>query len=115
MAENKRASMGAHAPRPTLQNSTGMPSGPGALPECIWSRAVSTAPTVTEGKLLWVPCILFFVFPASPHTFLFGYLPLTMLFLRALNACISFLLLILWVVDNSALCVCVPSALLRSG
>jgi hypothetical protein len=32
---------------------------------------------------------------ASPHACLFGYLPLTMLLLRALNACISFLLLIL--------------------
>jgi hypothetical protein len=49
MTENKRANRGAHAPRPTLQNSTGMPSGPGALPECICSRAVSTAPTVTKG------------------------------------------------------------------
>jgi hypothetical protein len=26
-----------------------MPSGPDALPKCIWSRAVSTAPTVTGG------------------------------------------------------------------
>jgi hypothetical protein len=49
MSENKRAHRGARAPRPTLQNSTGMPSGPGALPECTWSRAVSAAPTVTEG------------------------------------------------------------------
>jgi hypothetical protein len=45
--------------------------------------------------MLWVPRILFFLSAASPHAYLFGYLPLTMLFLRALNACISFLLLIL--------------------
>jgi hypothetical protein len=44
--------------------------------------------------MLWVPRILFFLSPASPHACLFGYLPLTMLLLRALNACISFLLLI---------------------
>jgi hypothetical protein len=47
MAEIKLATRGAHAPRPSLQNSTGMPSGPGALPECRF-RAVNTAPTVTE-------------------------------------------------------------------
>jgi hypothetical protein len=45
--------------------------------------------------MLWVPGILFFLSPASPHACLLGYLPLTMLLLRALNACISFLLLIL--------------------
>jgi hypothetical protein len=45
--------------------------------------------------MLWVPRILFFMSPASPHACLFGYFPLTMLLLRALNACISFLLLIL--------------------
>jgi hypothetical protein len=45
--------------------------------------------------MLWVPRILLFSSAASPHAFWFGYLPLTMLFLRALNACISFLLLIL--------------------
>jgi hypothetical protein len=45
--------------------------------------------------MLWVPHILFFLSPASPHAYLFGYFPLTMLLLRALNACISFLLLIL--------------------
>jgi hypothetical protein len=28
MAENKRANRGAQTPRPTLQNFTGMPSGP---------------------------------------------------------------------------------------
>jgi hypothetical protein len=39
--------------------------------------------------MLWVPRIHFFLPPASPH------FPLTMLLLRALNACISFLLLIL--------------------
>jgi hypothetical protein len=39
--------------------------------------------------------MLFFLSPASPHAYLFGYLPLLMLLLRALNACISFLLLIL--------------------
>jgi hypothetical protein len=44
--------------------------------------------------MLWVPRILFFLSPASPHACLF-YLPLTMFLLRALNACISFLLLIL--------------------
>jgi hypothetical protein len=37
----------------------------------------------------------FFLSPTSPHACLFGYLPLTMLLLRALNACNSFLLLIL--------------------
>jgi hypothetical protein len=36
-----------------------------------------------------------FLFVSSPHAYLLGYLPLTMLLLRALNACISFLLLIL--------------------
>jgi hypothetical protein len=45
--------------------------------------------------MLWAPRILFFSSPASPHACLFGYLPLTMPLLRALNACISFLLLIL--------------------
>jgi hypothetical protein len=45
--------------------------------------------------MLWVPRILFLLSPASPHAYLFDYLPLTMLLLRALNACISFLLLIL--------------------
>jgi hypothetical protein len=45
--------------------------------------------------MLWVPRILFFLSPASPHACLFGYLPVTMLLLRALTACISFLLLIL--------------------
>jgi hypothetical protein len=45
--------------------------------------------------MLWVPRILIFLYPASPHACLFGYLPLTMLLLRAINACISFLLLIL--------------------
>jgi hypothetical protein len=45
--------------------------------------------------MLWVPRILFFLSLASPHACLFGYLPLTMLLLRALNACIYFLLLIL--------------------
>jgi hypothetical protein len=44
--------------------------------------------------VLWVPRILFFLSPASPYAHLFGYLPLAMLLLRALNACISFLLLI---------------------
>jgi hypothetical protein len=44
--------------------------------------------------MLCVPRILFFLSPASPHACLFGYLPLTMLLLRALNACISLLLLI---------------------
>jgi hypothetical protein len=38
----------------------------------------------------------FFSSPASPHAYLFDYLPQTMLLLRALNACISFLLLILF-------------------
>jgi hypothetical protein len=45
--------------------------------------------------MLWVPRILFFLSPASPHACLLDYLPLAMLLLRALNACISFLLLIL--------------------
>jgi hypothetical protein len=45
--------------------------------------------------MLWVLRILFFLSPASPHACLFHYLPLTMLLLRGLNACISFLLLIL--------------------
>jgi hypothetical protein len=44
--------------------------------------------------MLCVPRNLFFLSPASPHACLFDYLPLTML-LRALNACLSFLLLIL--------------------
>jgi hypothetical protein len=48
-----------------------------------------------RAQMLWVPRILFFLSPASPHACLLGYLPLTMLLLRALNACISFLLLIL--------------------
>jgi hypothetical protein len=45
------------------------------------------------------------------HACLFGYLPLTMLLLRALNACISFLLLILLGSRQFALCICVPSGL----
>jgi hypothetical protein len=52
------------------------------------SCALLSAPSV-------VPRILIFLSPASPHACLFGYLPLTMLLLRALNACIYFLLLIL--------------------
>jgi hypothetical protein len=48
-----------------------------------------------KAGMLWVPRILFLLSPASPHAFLFGNLPLTMLLLRALNACLSFLLLIL--------------------
>jgi hypothetical protein len=45
--------------------------------------------------MLWAPRILFLLSPASPHACLFGYLSLTMLLLCALNACISFFLLIL--------------------
>jgi hypothetical protein len=45
--------------------------------------------------MLCVPRILFLLFAARPHTCLFSYLLLAMLLLRALNACISFLLLIL--------------------
>jgi hypothetical protein len=45
--------------------------------------------------MLWVPRILSFLSPASPHAYLFGYLSLTMLLIRALIACISFLLLFL--------------------
>jgi hypothetical protein len=48
-----------------------------------------------RARMLWVPRILFFLSPASPHAYLFNYLPLTMLLLGALDACISFLLLIL--------------------
>jgi hypothetical protein len=40
--------------------------------------------------MLWVPHILFILSPASPHAYLFGYFPLTMLLLRALSACIFF-------------------------
>jgi hypothetical protein len=45
--------------------------------------------------MLWVPRILFFLSPASPTAYLFGYLPLTMLLLRFTSCMPFFLLLIL--------------------
>jgi hypothetical protein len=60
-----------------------------------WLFSLLCIDTCRVGGMLWVPRILFFLSPTSPHACLFGYLPLTMLLLRALNACISFLLLIL--------------------
>jgi hypothetical protein len=52
-------------------------------------------PCRERAGMLWVPRIFFFLSPASLHACLFGYLPLAMLRLRALNECISFLLLLL--------------------